>query len=131
MKKTFPLLCLIALTSSASSTWAVPWDELYEQAVFTSPMVAQIHADSLAWRVKESRQLTELFTFVSENPSNSESLKDDVRADLEADQLYFAALSEQMKPIPCSKMKCDTLEYLLENNTSKGDANEKVQAIYV
>ena len=32
---------------------------------------------------------------------------------------------------PCSKMKCDTLEYLLENNTSKGDANEKVQAIYV
>lgn len=92
-------MVLIALTPSISTLRAGPWDDLYEQAVFTSPIVAQIHADSLAWRVKESRQLNELFTFVSENPNKDESLKDDVRADLETDQAYFAALSEQMKPI--------------------------------
>ena len=32
---------------------------------------------------------------------------------------------------PRSKMKCDTLECLLENNTRKGAANEKVHTIYV
>ncbi len=99
MKKTFPLIGLIALTSAASSTLAGPWDDLYEQAVFTSPMVAQIHADSLAWRTRESKQLQQLLSFVAEHPDKSESLKEVIRADLEADQAYFAALSEQMKPI--------------------------------
>ncbi len=33
--------------------------------------------------------------------------------------------------IPCSKMKCDTLECLLENKTQIGAANEKLQAIYI
>lgn len=106
-------MVLIALTPSISTSWAGPWDDLYEQAVFTSPIVAQIHADSLAWRVKESRQLNELFTFVSENPNKGESLKDEVRVDLEADRAYFAALSEQMKPIKVGQQE---LTYQMKTN---------------
>jgi hypothetical protein len=45
--------------------------------------------------------------------------------------LFYPQLTHSTLNCPCSKMKCDTLECLLENKTSKGGANEKVQAIYI
>ena len=99
MKKIFSLVGLIALTSATPSTLAGPWDDLYEKAVFTSPMVAQIHADSLAWRKTESKQLNKLMRFVVEHTEKDGDLKDAVKLDLESDQAYFDTLSEQVKPI--------------------------------
>ena len=86
------------ISSLFSRAYAGPYDDLYENAVLTSPVIAHIHGDSLGWRKRENIELKTLVTYISEHPDKPEMLKAQVKNDLEEDLTYFSTLSEKLKP---------------------------------
>ncbi len=99
--------------SVINNAYAGLYDDLYEAAVLSSPVIKRIHEDSRTWRAEEQKELQGLLRFVQEHPEKGEDLKAHVREDLEGDVRYFTILASQLSPF---KVGEDRTTFQLKSN---------------
>jgi len=95
-----------ALASSQTNVDTSGFQDIYEYAVRSSPIVRKIHDDALAYGQITSRDLGVLFDAVSrfeitrDTPHDAPSLQAQVVASLEADAVFFEAFGQAMRSDP-------------------------------
>lgn len=112
------VLSSLLFSSFLTKVYGGIYDELYEKALLTSPVIQRIHEDSLEWRAQEEKELSGLVSFIKDHPNREESLKERVKEDLESDLIYFSTLEKMLKPFKVRER--GTLHQLKYNKMALG-----------